>query len=515
MSNSSIITGIYKFQLATTAPSSVTAKSKEVSLLGAEAVYVDLTRTLTSEVVPGSVSFRLCGKEYFDRNGVIYTDMQSDGSGTAAGTVDYRTGNVSLTNWLDNTPLNLSVLSCLTKYGDFTVSGAVFRTAGSPLRAASTFVQVTAMDGATLTATCDEGGNIVGDFARGHVNQQFGQVAIEWGEMVTAAGNETQPWFNPDNVVGPLVWKPREVMPGTIRYSAVVLSNLPVNADVLGLDPVRLPTDGRVPILRAGDVVLIHNTKSTALPNPVAAGATYAIGRTDLADLVLFDANGARVPTNQYVANLAAGTVTMAADMNLGALVQPLAARHRIEEMNLATDAQINGQITLAAPTSREFDADTKVSGCLLFGDMFARVTNVFDQVLWTNKWDNLRIGDNATAEYNTINFPIEVRNDGAVTERWRISFTSSTAFQVIGENLGVITTGATNADCSPVNPLTGKPYFAIRAGGWGLGWAVGQQLRFNTVGATGGIWMARTVLPGATLAGDSIDMQVRGDVDA
>ena len=28
-------------------------------------------------------------------------------------------------------------------------------------------------------------------------------------------------------------------------------------------------------------------------------------------------------------------------------------------------------------------------------------------------------------------------------------------------------------------------------------------------------IWIARTVLPGATLAGDSFSMQVRGDVDA
>jgi len=38
--------------------------------------------------------------------------------------------------------------------------------------------------------------------------------------------------------------------------------------------------------------------------------------------------------------------------------------------------------------------------------------------------------------------------------------------------------------------------------------------LRFNTIGAAAPIWLARTVLPGATLVGDSFDAQLRGDVD-
>ena len=111
--------------------------------------------------------------------------------------------------------------------------------------------------------------------------------------------------------------------------------------------------------------------------------------------------------------------------------------------------------------------------------------------------------------------------NDGAVTDRWRINFltgnpSSGTAnFQVISENLGVIATGNTGSDCAPVNGLTGKPYFVIRSGGWGLGWSVGNQVRFNTSAASRPIWIARTVLPGATLDGDSFDLQLRGDVDA
>lgn len=476
---------------------------------------LDLTTNISSPVVPGSVWFTAFGKTYFDRGGILYHTVQFDGTGTVAGTINYGTGQATLTQYTNNVALGLTVRACLTRFGDFSEWAATFRTAGAPLRPASTFVQVVALDGETLTATADEDGALVGDFVRGNVNQQIGLVSIEWGEMVVAAGNETEPWFDPDNVVGANVWKPRDVLPDTLTYSTVVLTSLPVNADILGLDPVRLPSDGRVPIFRAGDVILIHNTKDFVLPNPPVASATYNVGRTNLADCYLLDAAGTRVPTNKYVVNLATGAVTMAADFVMGALVGPLKARHRIEELNLAADVQINGQITLASPLGVAFDGDTKVSSCLLFGDLFARTTNVFDQVTFTGVWSDVRIGANATAEYDTINFPIEVKNDGAVTERWRINFLTSTTYQVIGENLGVIATGATNADCTPVNPLTGEAYFTIRAGGWGAGWSAGQQLRFNTVGASGSIWMARTVLPGATLSGDSIDIQLRGDVDA
>lgn len=512
--NAEFVDGSYQWWVGLGGAANAAAKTEAISTVDFPPV-LDVTKTSVSALVAGSVRFTAFGLEWFDRNGVIYHTMAADGTGTAAGTVNYESGAITFTSYPQNTALGLTVQGCLGKYGDFDVVGASFRTAGSPLRAASTFVQVTAKDGELLTATTSEIGDLIGDYVRGGVNQQFGIVSIEWGAMVPAAGNETEPWYKPENVVGANVWKPREVMPETLRYSAVVLSNLPLDADRLGLDPVRLPTDGRVPIFRAGDVVLLHNTKYTELVNPVVAGATYNVGRTALADLVLYDTNNVVVPTTQYLVDLAAGTVTMAADMNLGALVQPLQARHRIEELNMASDVQINGLVSLTSATTRVFDVDTRVSGCLLFGDLFGRATNVFDQQTWTAKWSDYVDGDGATGQYDTVNYPVEVQNDGAVTERWRLNFTSATAFQVIGENLGVIATGSTATDCAPVNSLTAKPYFLVKAAGWGAGWATGNQLRFNTVGASAPIWMLRTVLPGAPLTGDSIDLQLRGDVDA
>ena len=84
----------------------------------------------------------------------------------------------------------------------------------------------------------------------------------------------------------------------------------------------------------------------------------------------------------------------------------------------------------------------------------------------------------------------------------------------MIGENLGVIATGTTGADITPVNPVTGQPYFTLRASGWGAGWSIGNNLRFNTVGASAPAWLTRTVLSGAALTGDAFDLAAAGDVD-
>ena len=40
-----------------------------------------------------------------------------------------------------------------------------------------------------------------------------------------------------------------------------------------------------------------------------------------------------------------------------------------------------------------------------------------------------------------------------------------------------LITTGTTAADCVPINPLTGTPYFTISHDGWGTGWVAGAAV--------------------------------------
>jgi hypothetical protein len=271
-----------------------------------------------------------------------------------------------------------------------------------------------------------------------------------------------------------------------------------------------------VPILRAGDVAVVHHTATVAVASPVA-GQTVDLGRVRLARVRVTDAADAAIPADRYSTDLDAGTLTWADPLDLTGYTGPYAIAHTIEDMALVTDAQISGQLTLNRPLTHTFPADTsRVSSALIIGDLVGRVTHVFEQATWTGVWQDSLIGSAPTAQYNDVLYPIAVTNRGALQERWRINFTSTTAFTVVGETVGQIATGTVNADLAPLNPATGVPYFTLLAAGWDGGWATGNQLRFNTLGANYPLWVARTIEQGpATGSADAFRLQIRGDVDA
>ncbi len=215
-----------------------------------------------------------------------------------------------------------------------------------------------------------------------------------------------------------------------------------------------------------------------------------------------------------YTADLEAGTVLFT---DVTGYSQPVTVEHRIEDMMLTSDAQINGQLTFTRAVTHDYPSSgAYVSSALVAGDMHARVSSTYDQSTWTNVWSDDLIGSAATGTFNTISDPVLVTNEGALTERWAVVFTNTTAFNVIGEHVGVIATGNTGTDCAPNNPATGAPYFTIEQGGWGSGWATGNVLRFNTVGAFFPVWVIRTIQQGpATEDNDSFQLLIRGDVDA
>ncbi|USE38683.1 hypothetical protein [Endozoicomonas sp. SCSIO W0465] len=161
---------------------------------------------------------------------------------------------------------------------------------------------------------------------------------------------------------------------------------------------------------------------------------------------------------------------------------------------------------------------ETSVSSAVVYGDLQARVKNFFSQKVWDNgdpNWTDYREGDQTTAQYNTINYPVEVTNKGAIYGKWAIIFTSSTAFQIVEEKLGIIATGSTATDTAPINPEAGVPYFTLKADGWGSGWATGNAIRFNTDGCLAPVWICRTVLSGqGTETNDDFTLQIRGDAD-
>lgn len=469
-------------------------------------ITLDLTEFTIDGIVSGSVLFTFAGASYFDRAGTLYKDHDPEtNAATPAGSVNYAAGLVTIDLWTQGASPTLSTKALLTRFGQWGVQEFSFRTEGSPLRVASLQVNAVAFDGTAFNATSDNNGDLTdpSGVVVGTVDYENGIADIAW--VVDDNGGD------PDKAT----WTFKEIDPNSLRYNAVVIAYLPISAEVIGLDTTRLPLDGRVPVFLGGYIVVVLHEQAEALPNPLQADTTYPLARGDLASVRVADQEGARVPDDQFTFDLEAGEITTIADLDLAGFVQPLVATHRIEDMRVCTGAQIGGTVSLNRPLSRDFPVGSYAASVAFLGTLQARVAKTFTQKVWQGLWADERVGDDSTAKYDDITYPFNVSNRGAVTERWAIKFTSSTTFEVIGEQRGVVATGNTSTLLTVTNPLTGEPYFQIEWEGWGQGWGLNNVLRFNTVSATHPLWLARCVLPGPTaLADDSGRLEIRGDAD-
>ncbi|CAD9197558.1 hypothetical protein QAC21B_03734 [Acinetobacter bohemicus] len=197
-------------------------------------------------------------------------------------------------------------------------------------------------------------------------------------------------------------------------------------------------------------------------------------------------------------------------------MVAPLKAKYRYQDMGLIRDVQINGQITFTKPVTHNYSAEDSIVGsALVIGDMQARYTRKFVQPTWSNVWADEATGGVISANYNDSLYPILTTNNGAIQERWALIFTGNDTFRIVGEYSGQIGTGNVNTDFSPINPVTGVPYFMVKKEGWGAGWASGNVLRFNTIAATFPVWVIRTVKQSEpTVLSDQFQIMLRGDID-
>ena len=447
--------------------------------------------------------------------------VNADGSVTQRGTVNYLTREAELTSWTAGADNAFTRAAAVVTGGKGFVTSGVFRTAAAPLRPGSVSVQYAAPDGSgTVTVTAGLDGVFSGASVQGTVDHEAGIVRLAFGSKVTAAGHETEPWYDAAAVDAQgKIWQPQFVAMDSLRYSCVAYSYLPLDAELLGIDPVRLPSDGRVPIFRAGGfVVLGHTGKKT---QTVSNGTVVDCGRVRLSRVRVVGADGVVITTG-YSFDLEAGTVTFNA---VAGYSQPVTIEHRIEDMAIVRDVQINGELSFTRPITHSYPVaiggdprtGAYVASALVAGDLFARVSLLFDQQTWNgSSWKDAVEGNPAVATYNDAIYPVQVTNAGALTERWLVRFTSSTGFEVIGEHVGVVATGNTSGVCAPINPAAGVPYFTIKAEGWGSGWAVGNIVRFNTVGAQIPLWAVRTVQQGPeTVTNDNFTLLIRGDVDA
>lgn len=470
--------------------------------------------------VPGSVRFAFRGRTYVDRSGSLYYGIDPiTNTGTLGGSYDYANNVATLTDYASGSN-TVTIVGLATRYAEQGSSGILFRTTGAPIREGSFTIRATTMAGVELTATADINGDLVDTGIKGHVDWNTGLVRVAFGAMVTAAGNEAEPWYDADLIDGGgNIWRPTQVDPASVFFGAVVYRRIPVDPDLVGIDPVRLPSDGRVLGFNVGTPAIVSHTAVTVVASPVA-GATTDLGRERLAFADVYDSSDPpeAVEDIYYTLDLDAGTLEWADPLNLSAYTLPINIRHRIQDAALISDVQITGQVSLASPVTHDYPAGTILSNALAHGDMQARYNNLFDQLVYqAGVWSNDLVGSPAGASYNDVTYPIAVANEAAIDERWAIVLASATTAHVIGETVGQVLTGVPITDViAPLNPASvggAVPYFTIDPAGWGGGWSAGNVLRFNTVSATRPIWAARVTLPGTiTVDEDAVRIQSYGN---
>ena len=433
-------------------------------------ISANVLKDMAGTAVFNSWTFKLGDKEIVERNGILLADWDvKRGTGRVVG----RLGEGGILTFGD--PDN--------DYGGLSITGGIVnrlaarqyayggRTVSAPVKPESFTVYALAGGGTVLSGRSDADGNINGDFT-GKIDYETGFYDI----------NRTD-GFSPDS----------------LRYNAVTQDNIPLDSGIIGIDAVRLPADGRVPVFRKGDMVVIGNRVKQDLGRAFTGGQVISLSRNKLDRVCLSDAAGKHILAEQYAVDLDAGKLTLADPLNLSGHTLPLTAVLAWEEENRITAVDISGRLKLQFPVSRDYPKDgTYVSSALIAGDLLVRHSEPFSQKSWGGVWSDSLIGDPILAKLNLADYPLKLASDGAITERWLIRFISESQYQLYGENVGLVVQGDTVTDLAPANPATGKPYFRLPAAAFGGGWAAQNCIRINTYGTPMPVWVLRAVQPAA-----------------
>ncbi len=477
---------------------------------------LDLTVGAGYTIQPGSVCFEWQGANYMDYNGKLQRNPDpTTGIGAEAGTINYETGECRVSVYGNGSP-TVNIKSLVGRIGKQRSSSLCFRCPGAPIRPTSLNLVGTLANGSPINLSSDFDGNLSGAGGHGKIDYETGVVDIFFGEFIADNAEFVgQPWYDPANVKDGQVFKPTDGLAESIKYGCTVYSYMPLDAGLIGLNPVRLPSDGRVPIVRRGDVIVVHNTVTQQLNSGIGVGTTVTLDK-EPDSLEIYDSSEMPVRVVSTMYERAGLDVTFGETYTPASYTEPLVAMVKIEDMVLVTDVDITGRITVSPALSHDYPKEnTFVSSALKFGDLQSRFYNMFDQETWQDEWSDSLSGDSCIANYNQIGFAPEITNGGAVSEQWALIFDSTDHFKIVGKNYGVIGEGFINQDCQPINSATGKPFFFLDHRGFGSGWAAGNVIRFNTRGASPPFWVARTTLQGPpTEPNDQYVLQLRGDAE-
>lgn len=403
--------------------------------------------------------------EIVERGGTLYKNWDAERSiGEAVGTLSEE-GEVSVTD-LSIGFINLKINSGIVRKPQVKTFSYAGRTPAAPVKPESFTVYA---GNGEIVGRSNAAGEITGGIT-GKIDYETGFYEIKRDEG-----------FYPED----------------LRYNAVTQDNLPLDSSIIGIDAVRLPADGRVPVFRKGDMIVISNRLKQDLGSAFTAAQKITLNRQNIDRLCLVDSKGKHVLAEKYTADLKAGSITFAEPLDLSQYTLPLTAVCAWEEENRVTGVDISGRLKLQFAIGRNYPKEnTFVSSALIGGDLLVRATEPFSQQAWDNVWSDAQRGEPILARTNVKDYPIKLASNGAITERWLIKFITATQFELYGERLGLVAKSDTLTDLAPTNPATGKPYFTLKAAAFGGGWSTQNCIRFNTYGTPLPVWILRSVQP-------------------
>lgn len=430
--------------------------------------------------------FEINGVRAIERNGVIYSNWNElEGKGNVVGSLS-ATGELVLRETTAQAPV-IKIVQGVYINGDYQVQKFVGRTQTAPLKPQS-FSAYAETGGQTLVGKAQANENLLGELT-GKAENATGYFEIQ----------SNQP-----------------IAPDSLRYNAVSQSTVPLDSTIIGINANRLPLDGKVPIFRRGDLIVIGNHFTQDIGSAHIAGQSIELTRKNIDRLCVLDADNKHINAELYDVDLEAGTMTWATPLDLSQYKMPIKTKQIWEEENRVTDVDIvSGTLKLQFAVSRDYPVEnTYVSSAIVGGNMEVRATQPFSQKAWTNVWQDTRIGDPILANINTADYPIELTSDGAITERWLMKFKNTTQFELFGERLGLVAESDIYTDLAPINPATQKPYFKLPALAMGGGFAVQNCVRFNTTGTPLPVWVVRAVQPSANreIKRDGFALCLRGN---
>jgi hypothetical protein len=432
------------------------------------------------EVLQGSVRLKKSGDI------IVYTDDRRGNfisEGYVFATIDYETGIITEVTPVDYNGTITENLGATVRKNNTTITSKQWQLPNSSFVRDSLYITFETVAGATLSASSDLSGAITGTNVTGTVSET-GYVDLTFAEGV----------------------KPESI---SYDYNEVAVTTVPSPED--GFDTSKLPGGGLVRIFHPFNTLAIQNRSRTTAATLANAQVVNVLADADFIDIV--DSTGASLYSAtdaNYSYDKASGSITVNA--GISAFTGPFIITAIQSELGLINAIDGN-KLSLLTPLTRAYPAGSAVSSVQVLGDFQAQTKDERTLAAWQNNFADFGAG--ASSAINTTQYPIELTNIGAIAQRWAIVFTSTSAYNVIGELVGNIYSGDTLNDCSPINSFAGAPYFILRKEAFGAGLNPGEAFLFETLAASKPIMVARSVSPGhSEIKRDNSTLSFRGNKD-